>query len=92
MNLSLKYDGALNSVDKTSLSVAPLWDQGDELKYWLSKSPTQRWQAIRPMPQRWSQYCAISGVDFADCYRRRVMDTLDGVEVNLIGLEELKVN
>jgi predicted nucleotidyltransferase len=33
-----------------------------------------------------------SGVDFDECYRERVVDTVDGVEVSLIGLEQLKVN
>jgi hypothetical protein len=33
-----------------------------------------------------------SGVDFDDCYRERIIDTLDGVEVNLIGLNHLKIN
>jgi hypothetical protein len=33
-----------------------------------------------------------SGVDFDDCYRERVVDTLDGVEVSLIGLNHLKTN
>jgi hypothetical protein len=34
----------------------------------------------------------ISGVDFETCYARRVVDILDGVEVNLISLSDLKVN
>src|SRR5687767_10459687 len=33
-----------------------------------------------------------SGVDFDDCYRERIIDTLDGVEVSLIGLNHLKIN
>jgi len=34
----------------------------------------------------------ISGVNFDECYRARVVDKLDGVEVNLIDLEHLKKN
>ncbi len=33
-----------------------------------------------------------SGVVFDDCYRERVVDLLDGVEVSLIGLNHLKIN
>jgi hypothetical protein len=35
---------------------------------------------------------SISGVDFEECYKSRITDTLDGVEVNLIDLENLKKN
>lgn len=35
---------------------------------------------------------SISGVEFDACYERRIVAELDGVEVNLIGLEDLKVN
>ena len=34
----------------------------------------------------------ISGVDFAECFARRVTDELDGVPVDLIGLDDLKKN
>jgi hypothetical protein len=34
----------------------------------------------------------ISGVEFDECYQARVLDELDGVEVNLINLEHLKKN
>ena len=33
-----------------------------------------------------------SGVNFEECYDERITDTLDGVEVSLIGLEHLKIN
>src|SRR5437879_2094254 len=33
-----------------------------------------------------------SGVNFEECYGERITDTLDGVEVSLIGLEDLKTN
>jgi len=34
----------------------------------------------------------ISGVEFNDCYQSRVVDMVDGVEINLISLENLKTN
>jgi predicted nucleotidyltransferase len=34
----------------------------------------------------------ISGVSFAECYAERTIDVIDGVEVNIISLEHLKVN
>lgn len=33
-----------------------------------------------------------SGVDFDECYRERIVATMDSVEVSLIGLEQLKKN
>jgi hypothetical protein len=33
-----------------------------------------------------------SGVDFDECYRERVVDEVDGLEVSLIGLDQLKKN
>jgi hypothetical protein len=35
---------------------------------------------------------SASGVDFAKCYDGRVVDEIDGVEVSLIGLNDLKEN
>jgi predicted nucleotidyltransferase len=35
---------------------------------------------------------SISGVEFDACYENRIVTELDGVEVNLISLEDLKVN
>ena len=34
----------------------------------------------------------ISGVTFADCYRRRKRVKIDGIRVDVIGLEDLKTN
>jgi hypothetical protein len=33
-----------------------------------------------------------SGVDFEDCYSRRIVDVLDGVEVSIISLADLRRN
>lgn len=35
---------------------------------------------------------SISGVSFDECYAARVVDELDGVEVSIINLEDLKIN
>jgi predicted nucleotidyltransferase len=35
---------------------------------------------------------SISGVDFEECYASRIVDTLDGVQVNIIDLPHLKAN
>lgn len=43
-------------------------------------------------PNRIEILTSISGVNFPDCYPERVSATLDGIEVNFIALEHLKVN
>ena len=43
-------------------------------------------------PLRVEVTTAISGVAFDECYADRVVNTFDGVEVNLISLHYLKVN
>lgn len=43
-------------------------------------------------PLRIEIITSASGVDFSDCYRNRVIDEIDGVQVNFINLEELKKN
>jgi predicted nucleotidyltransferase len=43
-------------------------------------------------PMRLEITTAISGVTFEECYAGRVVDVMDGVEVNLISLQHLKVN
>ncbi len=43
-------------------------------------------------PIRLELTTSISGVEFEDCYQDRVIDIVDGVEVTLISLKDLKVN
>lgn len=43
-------------------------------------------------PVRLEIATSISGVEFDECYRSRVVDNLDGVEVDLIDLENLRKN
>ena len=43
-------------------------------------------------PMRLEISTGISGVEFDECYVSRIVDTLDGVEVNIIDLPHLKAN
>ncbi len=43
-------------------------------------------------PVRLEIVTSISGVNFDECYRERVIATLDGVKVSLINLRHLKIN
>ena len=43
-------------------------------------------------PVRLEITTSISGVEFDQCYHSRIVDELDGIEVNLIDLENLKRN
>ena len=43
-------------------------------------------------PVRVEMHTGVSGVEFDACYARRQRVNLDGIEVNLIGLEDLKAN
>ena len=35
---------------------------------------------------------SISGVDFKECYQNKIVDEIDGIQVDIIGLEQLKIN
>ena len=43
-------------------------------------------------PMRLEISTGISGVEFEDCFASRIVDTLDGMQVNIIDLEHLKIN
>ena len=43
-------------------------------------------------PMRIDLFTTLSGVTFAECFSRRVQDVIDGVTVNIISLDDLKVN
>ena len=43
-------------------------------------------------PMRIEISTSISGVDFDECYRARIIDVLDEVPVNIISLRHLKIN
>ncbi|MEK7274380.1 MAG: nucleotidyltransferase [Candidatus Desantisbacteria bacterium] len=34
----------------------------------------------------------ISGINFEECFQQRIVDEIDGIEVNIIGLKQLKIN
>ena len=54
----------------------------------------EEWRIVRlgVPPLRIELATTISGVDFAECYTTRIEDDLDGVKVNLIDLQHLKIN
>jgi predicted nucleotidyltransferase len=43
-------------------------------------------------PMRIELLTAIDGVKFAECYPKRVVDSIDDIEVSIISLEHLKIN
>jgi len=43
-------------------------------------------------PLRIEVMTSVSGVDFAACYQKRIVETVDGIQINFINLEDLKVN
>jgi len=43
-------------------------------------------------PMRIEVMTTISGVNFEDCFADRVTDSVDGIGVNLISLNHLKIN
>jgi hypothetical protein len=43
-------------------------------------------------PLRLEIVTSISGVEFAECYGRRTTGEIDGLDVNVIGLDDLRVN
>lgn len=43
-------------------------------------------------PARIDLLTSIDGVDFADCYQRRLVVVLDGVELGFISLDDFKTN
>ncbi len=62
-----------------------------ELTPTLFESPGQIIRLGRP-PVRIEIATSISGVEFAECYKARVVDNLDGVHVNVLALRDLKLN
>lgn len=43
-------------------------------------------------PMRIELLATISGVSFEECYRERIIDEIDGVEVSIINLRYLRIN
>jgi hypothetical protein len=43
-------------------------------------------------PLRIELLTSVSGVDFATCYGRRIIETIDGITVPIIALDDLKTN
>jgi len=84
---------AINSQNADNL-VAALKDFGfdvPELSSDLFLKPDQIIRMGVP-PIRLEIVTTISGVSFDECYPDRVVDILDGIQVNLISLQHLKIN
>jgi predicted nucleotidyltransferase len=43
-------------------------------------------------PMRIEILTSISGVNFEECYQQKVVDVVDGIQVDIINLEQLKIN
>ena len=43
-------------------------------------------------PMRIELLTTIDGVQFADCYPEKIVEMIDGIEVNIISLSHLKIN
>jgi hypothetical protein len=43
-------------------------------------------------PMRIEILTTISGVNFEECFQQKVVDEIDGIEVNIISLNQLKIN
>nr|CBX31510.1 hypothetical protein N47_E50220 [uncultured Desulfobacterium sp.] len=43
-------------------------------------------------PMRIEILTTISGVNFEECFKNRAVDEIDGIEVNIISLNKLKIN
>ena len=61
------------------------------LKEELFRKPDQVVRLGKP-PLRLELLTTISGVEFSQCYRKRNQTVIDGVNVSLIDLHDLKVN
>jgi len=81
-------------LDNAQKIVAALQEFGFNLPELSPDIFLKREQIIRMgvPPIRLEITTSISGVEFDPCYQERVIDNLDGIEVNLISLEYLKIN
>jgi predicted nucleotidyltransferase len=43
-------------------------------------------------PMRIEILTSISGVEFDECYQKKIVDEIDGIQVPIISLEQLKIN
>jgi predicted nucleotidyltransferase len=74
--------------------VAVLKEFGFDLPELSPELFLKEWQIIRlgVPPVRIEIATTISGVNFSDCFAERVTGVIDGVNVNLISLNHLKIN
>lgn len=57
-------------LDRTKFSVANLTDRSDEMEYWLSKTPQERWDAAEVLRQ------IAYGYDLATTKLQRVLEII----------------
>jgi predicted nucleotidyltransferase len=66
-----------------------------DIDVWVASDPENRRRvvhAVREFGFASTRYDVLDGVEFEDCWSRRVQVVLDGVELPLISLPDLKTN
>src|SRR5438874_805371 len=59
--------------------------------FWTRSKPDQLVR-IGVEPLRVELFTSIPGVQFQDCYRRRVIHLVDGIPISIISLADLRIN
>ena len=75
-------------LDKTAFDVRSLQQEGDDRKFWWSKTPEERLLALEMMRQSMFGYDPLTD----RVQRVLTVSPLDGVDVTVISLENLKAN
>ena len=65
--------------------------KSDELKKEIFETPNSIVR-MGVKPQLIEIITTISGVEFDDCYERRIIDTIEGIEISIISLSDLRKN
>ena len=63
----------------------------NDMDVWIAVHPENAGRMGVP-PMRLEISTGISGVDFEECFASRIVDALDGIQVNIIDLPHLKTN
>jgi predicted nucleotidyltransferase len=84
---------AINPVNSEKI-VAVLKEFGFDVAGLSASLFLKEWQIVRLgiPPIRIEITTSISGVNFSECYQAKIEDELDGVKINLISLNHLKIN
>ena len=81
----------VSNAERVSKALQHFGFSSDAVKPELFTAPG-RVHAFGAKPVRVDLLTGPSGVDFDDCYSRRIVDVLDGVEVSIISLADLRRN